>query len=723
MVQSYALVLVADRQTFNVRAAGGHSVEMTGLHPAELCSRSLRDLFSPAQMEEIRRSLSEDFPAVVAMPEGHGFGSDSHQVIVYTLTDEIVLEVEPRRTWPHTGDYAARMNDFSHELEQQQSKEELLDELCRGLVYHFGYDRAIVIQYDDKRDGVVTNEARSEQRSSMLGVRYVEADIPEVSRRGQMLESVLNYTTHDGPLPEMVGEVSDSAREALRYHIASREPLANTDEFLRQTDLRTLGSLSLTVDGQLWGSVFLHSHEPLFLDYQMRAFLRVMGRVAQQKIGYHLYHNSLRMSSAQNRVRDNLYEELLRAPTLVYGLTEGATTVLDLLASADGAAICGDGELTLLGRTPTNRQVNEVYRWIKETVGNREIWITDNLPGRYEPANQIEKFPAGLLFVPLSPLAEQWIIWFKPETVQVRTYGSRMAPPESKAGREFVMREEICRHCSLPWTDDELGTVQALQFFIQTMVAERYAESRRANKLLRKAIEDLEIFSYTISHDLRTPLRGIAGYAEALREDYAAALGREGTDQLMVIEQSADRMRAFMDDLLALSRADRTNLVINCYAVSDIVDQVLNDLATVPYEVTRCRVQENLPEICGDFNQMVVVFTNLLSNAFKYSSEAEDRSIEVGYTGEDRNNSPVFYIEDHGIGMPQAEQKRVFDLFARLSNSQNFKGTGIGLALVHRIIIHHGGDVWIESESGQGTRILFYTGALPNEVPPVALSI
>ena len=712
-VQPYALVLVAHRQTLAVRAASSHSAEIMGFTPTELCTKSLRDLFPSPVIEKIQTSLSEDFPAVTALPEGHGFGSGDHQVIAHTLAKEIVIEVEPRQTWPHTGDYAARMNDFSHELESKTSKEELLDELCRGLVYHFGYDRAMVVQYDDQQHGVVTHEARTGGLPSLLSVRYVEADIPEITRRGQQLDSVLNYTTTGMPLHQMIGEVSEEAREALRYHIAGREPLANTDEFLQQSNLRTLGSLSLTVDGQLWGAVYLHSREPLFLDYQMRAFKRVMGRVAQQKIAFHLYYNSLRMSSAQNRVRDNLYDELMRASTLVSGLTEGGTTVLDLIPTAEGAAICGDGHLSVIGATPTVEQVNELYRWLKETVGNRNIWSTDNMNGRYESASHIEGFPAGVLFVPLSPLAEQWIMWFKPETVQLQTYGSRVASPPATAGREFVMREETCYDCSLPWSDDELGTAQALRSFVQTMIAERYAKSRRANTLLRKAIEDLEIFSYTISHDLRTPLRGIAGYAEALREDYATALGREGTDQLLVIEQSADRMRAFMDDLLALSQADRTNLVINCYAVADIVEQVLGDLATVPYDVTHCHVQEGIPEICGDFNQMVVVFTNLLSNAFKYSGNATDRSIEVGWTGETRSNSPVFYIEDHGIGMPLDEQKRVFDLFARLSNSGNFKGTGIGLALVHRIIIHHGGDVWIDSETGQGTRILFYTGAVP----------
>ena len=711
LVQPYALVLVAERSSFAITASNRHGAKRYGLDHEHLRQQTLHDLFGPDVVEEIVTSLSEDFPAVVALPEGHRFGEEKFQVVAHTLPGEIVLEVEPRRTWPHSGDYAARMNDFSHELERGASKEELLQTLCDGLLYHFGYDRAAVIQFDDKRHGVVTHEARVEGLSSLLNVRYAEADLPQKSRRSLLRESVLNYTTSQSTMDTVEGELSERAKDVIRYVLAAREPVRHTDPYLRKTRQRTLATLSLIVDNDLWGTLYLHSREPLYLDYQMRAFMRVMGRVAQQKIAFHLSHNALRMSQASNKVRDTLYEELLRAGSLIQGLVGGETTALDLLPDSGGVAVCSDGELALFGNTPSRSETNGLFGWLKQEVGIDRLWYTDNLLARYANHDHLAAAAAGILFLPLAPHADQWIIWFKPESVRTLTYGSRNLGEDEEGEREYELYDEVCYQCSEPWTDDEIGTAQAMQSYVQTMVAERYAESRRRNALLSKAIEDLEVFSYTISHDLRTPLRGIAGYAEAIREDYEDVLGEEGRAQLRVIEQSADRMRAFMDDLLALSRADRTNLVINCYAVAEIVEQVLQDLSTVPYDTTLCEVQADLPEVCGDFNQMVVVFNNLLSNAFKYSAENDRPRIRVGWTGEYRMHSPVFFVEDNGIGMPTEEQQRVFNLFARLSNSGNFKGTGIGLALVHRIISHHGGDIWIESAVGRGTRILFYTGA------------
>ena len=713
-VQPYALVLVADRKSFAIKAASRQGAERCGLDPDQLRRQTLNELFGPEVVSEIVQTLSEDFPAVVALPEGHDFGEEKHQVIAHSLPDEIVIEVEPRRTWPHSGDYAARMNDFSHELESGKTKEELLQTLCDGLLYHFGYDRAAVVQFDDKRHGIVTHEARIEGLSSLLNVRYIEADMPQKSRRSLLRESVLNFTTSESNLDSVEGKISDRAEKVIRYALAAREPVRHTASYLRKTGQRTLATLSLIVDNDLWGTLYLHSREPLYLDYQMRAFMRVMGRVAQQKIAFHVSHNALRMSQESNKVRDTLYEELLRANSLTQGLVGGETTALDLLPNSGGVAVCSDGELALFGNTPSRSETNGLFGWLKQEVGIDRLWYTDNLLARYTNHDHLAAAAAGMLFLPLAPHADQWIIWFKPESVRTLTYGSRNLGEDEGGERDYELYDEVCYQCSEPWTDDEIGTAQAMQSYVQTMVAERYAESRRRNALLRKAIEDLEVFSYTISHDLRTPLRGIAGYAEAIREDYEEVLGEEGRAQLRVIEQSADRMRAFMDDLLALSRADRTNLVINCYGVADLVEQVLKDLSTVSYDTTLCEVQADLPEVCGDFNQMVVVFSNLLSNAFKYSAEHDRPRIRVGWTGEYRKHSPVFFVEDNGIGMPAEEQQRVFDLFARLSNSGNFRGTGIGLALVHRIISHHGGEVWIESEEGRGTRVLFYTGATPD---------
>jgi signal transduction histidine kinase len=141
------------------------------------------------------------------------------------------------------------------------------------------------------------------------------------------------------------------------------------------------------------------------------------------------------------------------------------------------------------------------------------------------------------------------------------------------------------------------------------------------------------------------------------------------------------------------------------------VQRVLDDRATSSEQKFKCVVCEDLPTIRGDKNHLVTIFTNLLSNAIKYSSEEDAPYIEIGFTGERRGGKhPVFYVADNGIGIPADQQEIVFNLFSRSSNAAAFRGSGVGLSLVKRILNFHEGDIWLESTYGEGTRFMFYTG-------------
>ena len=709
-IQSYALVLVVDRQSLAIKAAGENAVDFCGISYHRLLELTLHDIFSESIINELCQFINESFPSVVALKHLKDWPEGRYQAVVTTVGDELILEIEPRRTWPHTGDYAARLNDYTHELEDNATSEDLLQQLCDGITHHFGYERAIVLKFDDNFNGLVTHESLVADLPSLLNVHFVEADVPATTRYNQTVEAVLNYVAADRSMVPLSGHCSDETAKFIRRHIAARGPNANTVRFLQDSGLSTLGVLSLIVDGRLWGSVYMHSREPLYIDYQMRAFLRVAGRVAQQKIAYHVYHRSLRMRDSVNKVRDRLYDRIVNAESLAQGLTGSQTNLLDLLEGTCGAAICSDDEMTTFGTCPTQDEVNGIVGWMKENVGDDKLWYTDHLTASYADAKAFVERGAGMLYLPLDPAADQWIVWFKPEVEQTIVYGSRSRDKLVAGEALFAINQQTCRECSMPWNDDTVGTAQALQVFIQKTVLERYASTRRHNTLLKEAIEDLEIFSYTVGHDLRAPLRGIASYAEILREDFSGRLGEEGLDHLNAIQRNAERMRTFMDDLLALSRIERRRMLVNQLEVKPIVERVLNDLSNNHDGHLTCRIQPELPEIVGDRNHMVIVFTNLLSNAFKYSAQQEDPRVEVGFTGQYRRGAPVFYVSDNGIGIPPEQRERMFELFTRSTNSEGFTGTGIGLALVHRIIRFHEGEVWIDDTVDEGTRILFYTG-------------
>ena len=711
LVQPHALILVVNRSGYRIKSVSDNSERICGRPADRLLASPLAALIGEDSVTEIGEYLQVEHPAVVALPAVRDWEEKRYQAVIFPAgPDSLVLEIEPRQSWPRSGDYSARLNDLTRGLEDTGSTEELLQQLCEELLFHFQFDRAVVINYDSKGDAIVNHESRREGIPSLLQVHLVEADIPPAVRRQQEKEMLLHYIAGDTAAVGMQGEPGSEAEEVLRHRISARQAGINSIDFLHATTLSTLTILSLIVEGKLWGSVYLHSDEPLLLDYQMRAFLRIACRVAQQKIAYHLSHQSLYLRESINTVRDDLYGQILQAETLPSGLTEGPVTVLDLLEGTEGAAICSDDELSLFGQTPSHDEVNEIIAWLKECIGEENVYHTDRLSHTVPHAIEYAERAAGMLYLPLDPVANHWIAWFKPERQRMIRFGSRKSGAASDEERVYEINEQLVHDTSLPWTSHQIALAEELRSFLQKTVFRRHATSRRLNTELREAIKDLEVFSYTVGHDLRAPLRGIASFAEILEEDFAAQLGEEGQGHLDVIRRNADRMRIFMDDLLTLSRIDRSRMQARSLSVHTLVKRVLSDLDNRYDRLPELKVQDSLPDIVGDRNSLITVFTNLLSNAFKYSAKADRPRVEVGWTGEYRQEAPVFFVSDNGIGVPADQQQKIFDLFTRSSNSDGFSGTGIGLALVKRIIRFHDGEIWLESEPGAGSRFLFYTG-------------
>lgn len=710
-IQPYATVLIVDRPTLKITAVCGDNEDVAAAELGDLIGTQLDEHLAADTIARIRQSATQVEPGVVRPEDRDRIVTDNHQIVVHHFAEELVLELEPCRNWPHPDDYSTRLNSFTRELEDAPTINALMQCLTDGLLYHFGYDRVIVLQFDQQFNGLVTHESATEGTPSLLNVHFTKEDVPPGARYNQLINSVYNFADVNADMREVTGSYGPAAREILRRHVACRAPQVNYVPFLRDNDLSCIGYLSLISGGELFGSLYMHGKKPVHLDYQMRAFLMVAGRVAQQKLAYHIYSRTLRLRQAANVVRDRLQEHIVNSENLNEGLVGGSTTIVDLLEDTHGVAICSDEQLLLHGTTPDRADVEAIIGWMKQEHGDEDLYCTDQLTMLFPPARQYREKAAGILFLPLDVEANQWIVWFRPEVVQTVTYGSMASDVEEESRRRFYVHDDTRHGYSLPWTTDDVGTAYALQAFIQDVVMQRYARAKRSTELLREAYEDLETFSYTIGHDLRAPLRGISSFAEILEEDFGQALGAEGRGHLRVIQENADRMRRFMTDLLALSRVDRSSMIVNELSVAELVERVLKDRATSERQSFECVVQEDLPPIYGDYSQLVTVFTNLLANAIKYSSQAAHPRIEVGFTGEYRSGHPVFCVSDNGIGIPSDQHQRIFDLFTRSTNVGDLQGTGIGLALVQRIINFHDGEVWIESEVGRGAKFFFYTGA------------
>jgi len=241
------------------------------------------------------------------------------------------------------------------------------------------------------------------------------------------------------------------------------------------------------------------------------------------------------------------------------------------------------------------------------------------------------------------------------------------------------------------------AALRGAQDELEQRVVERTAQLQAANG-------ELEAFSYSVSHDLRAPIRHIAGFAEILEAD-GAGLNEAGRRHLKKIAQAAARMGELIDDLLVFSRMGRSELQAATVSLADLLKEVLKEAQPDVQRPIDWRI-DPLPTVHGDAAMLRLVFANLVSNAMKYTAKSEHPRIEIG-VDRDEDREVVIRVRDNGVGFDMAYVSKLFGVFQRLHRADEFEGTGIGLANVRRIINRHGGRTWAEGELGHGAAFYF----------------
>ena len=264
---------------------------------------------------------------------------------------------------------------------------------------------------------------------------------------------------------------------------------------------------------------------------------------------------------------------------------------------------------------------------------------------------------------------------------------------------DLALAEDLARRAALLIDNAKLYyQSQQLNTELEQRVAERTAQLESINK-------ELEAFSYSVSHDLRAPLRAIDGFSQALQVDYANILDEDGQNFLQRIRAGSQRMGQLIDDLITLSQLTRAEIRKEAVNLSAMAQQIATDLRETQTERSVEFVIQSSLTVDGDGRLLRVMLINLLNNAWKYTSKTPDAQIEFGATF--TNGTAVYFVRDNGAGFNMAYADKLFGAFQRLHKSTEFEGTGIGLATAQRIIHRHGGRIWAEGAVNQGATFYF----------------
>ena len=703
--QSHGVLLVCDPNTLVITQAGENTSEFFGIPVEELLGKNLSFLLK----EEL---LSLDFEEG-NLPREFNINGKKFLVLSHISEGNLVLDFEPLTEVQDAYFFQKQLTGILNRFQEARSLEELSHEAATLTRSMFEYDRVMVYKFDEEWNGEVIAESKENELDSWLGLHYPATDIPEQSRKLFLKHRVriitnVNYTPV--PIKPEISPVTGKPLDISRSTLRAVSPIHI--EYLKNMEVGASLSAAIVVKGKLWGLIACHHRSKKFLNFYQRESCRFLAQMFSTEVTLHETNSILSRSEQVESIRRQLVVQMQYHSDFLKALNRDTVKFVDLI-KCGGGAIYFRNKWELNGRTPSKTQLdNLLNNFIKKQ--SKSLFLTRNLSSVFPEANAYKEEASGLFSVKIAE--NKYIMWFKPEVVQVVTWGGN---PGNKAfynekeqrlspRKSFEKWSEKLTGFSEPWHDIDHNTGRAFRENIShVLLGRQRREIEALNEKLVEANRELELFSYGLSHDLRAPIRGMEGYLSILLEDHKENLGEEGIRYLEMSKGLTEKMNDLIDDILEYAKLGQVGEVekhkINTGKLIQEIFEFFNLNANFP--ATKVEVQPGLPTMFGNRRMLFQLWSNLLNNALKYSSEKEAPHVEVGVT--DINGKSTFFVRDNGIGVDPAYKEKIFETFERAVGSR-FKGTGIGLAIVKRIVEKHGGEVWLESEQGEGSVFYFY---------------
>ncbi|AEG93643.1 candidate histidine kinase, classic [Ramlibacter tataouinensis TTB310] len=643
--------------------------------------------------------------------------------IAHRSGQHLVVEFEPAT--PDTGLRAPIYSLARHFLPQLQAAESVvqLAQLAATEIKRLtGFGRSLVYRFDGNGHGEVLAEAIDPGYDSYQGHRFPAADIPAQARELYRLNHIRLIPDANYQPVGLRGLDAAWQPASLDLSLASLRSVSPIHlEYMR--NMRTLASMSVSivVGGQLWGLISCHDHEPRGLPFQTRVACEHLGRLLSMQVEAKEMNAEVATRLELRKLTLEIVSHLANSDATLKMLVNEPAPLLRL-ASAAGAAVVLDDDCWSVGEVPPREQIAQLAQWIGGL--GQPVWHSDQLAQDVPGASAWADAPAGVVAVSISQVHRHVILWFRPELVRtIQWAGDPRKQVQASDGRihprrSFASWQEQERGRSAPWNAGELAAVAELRQALIGIVLRRAEEMAEVATELGRVNKELEAFSYTVSHDLRAPMRHIAGYVDLVMDTEGGQLSDRARRYLAHVKEASAFAGHLVDALLDFSRMGRSAIKRSPVNVQTLVEDLVHEFKRQePGRAVDWQVDTGLPLLQADPFLLQVAVRNLLSNAVKYTRQRERARIQVKAVR--RREGDGLEVRDNGVGFQMKYVGKLFGVFQRLHQAEDFEGTGIGLASVKRIVERHGGTVWAQGEVGEGASFGFVLPhGLNGAVPP-----
>ncbi|WP_153801189.1 ATP-binding protein [Foetidibacter luteolus] len=714
LIQPHGFLMALHPESYIIEKVSQNISAYLGLQPAQVLGKKPGEIFTGDTALQINEILNvglrnNNFEA--QNPVKLHLHNRFFDTVFHSHNGHVIIEFEEQAA---TGSYITLQKIMTTALGKIQSAgsmQQLLQNVAVLVKEITGYDRVMIYKFHKDQHGEVVAEARNEHIEPFLHLHYPASDIPVQARELYKINLVrIIADVHAAP-SALVGLDDESVKPLDLTHSILRAVSPIHIEYLKNMGVDASFSISLIYKNELWGLIACHNYSPRFIDFNSRTACRFIGQLFSAALEFRQEEDLREENNRYQAAGQKLHEQMSEDLNVAEGLTGRKTTLLNMNA-ATGAALFFENKMYLLGTTPAEDQVKNIAGWLKSQQVSSGIYETNHIAAGFSAAGSSAAEASGVMAAELSAGMNEYIMWFKPELIKTVDWAGnpekamikvedgteRLSPRKS-----FEKWTAEVKNTSEEWSNAEIGAAMKLREDTIQVLNKKSTEIRKLNDRLRLAYEELDTFTYTISHDLRTPLSSIKNYSEIILEDYGTQMPEEAAELMQKVIKGTDKMTQLIRDVLHYSKVGRTGISFKKINMEAMINEIVQEVkASIPNSSVEINVGKTL-DVYGDETMIMQLFQNLVSNAVKYSVNSQPPVVEI--SSQLTEDGYILYtVSDNGIGLDMKYAPRIFELFRRLDNVKNIDGTGVGLAIVKRIVENHGGKIWVESILNNGTK-------------------
>ena len=724
-VQSHGFLIALDGELV-VRYCSENIETHLGIAASSILGRPLHEI------ETLNNGPQQDLEALVRFANqqdvilnqngfSYSFNDHHFNIIIHFHHGFHIIDFEPAIS--HLAhDLQSLVGRSLSEILSDKKMENLLNNAAQQIKKIIGYDRVMVYKFHEDAHGEVVAEAKADSYESWLGLHYPASDIPKQARALYQINLVrLIADVNTTPSALVTHAVDGEAVPLDLTHSTLRAVSPIHIQYLKNMGVQSSFSVSIMDHENLWGLIACHNYSPKFINFKERESAKLVGQVLSSAISFRAQEEDQQQAAEHRQAVETMTRFLLRNIDVEEALIGQEVTLKDVV-DCTGAALYFENKLYATAEVPNQEFIEKLVDWLDERTYKDGFYMSHELSKDFPLAAKFNLTASGLLACRLGKDLKEYMLWFRPE---VKTLVKWAGNPEKliekdaqgmphisprNSFNEWLQQVELT---ATPWKRHELEAALSLRDEVNYAISRKANELRVMNEKLRAAYAELDSFSYTISHDLKNPLATIKSYSQLIKK------GNNSMDRVVMmaerIDKGTQKMQLMIDEVLAYSKVGQSKIQGRSIEMKGLIEELRHDLlVSSSHPELEIEIGET-PDIYGDELMVLQVFSNVVGNAVKYSSKTAVPKVSI--SGSKEGTQVVYAISDNGIGIPANEQDGIFELFARASAGNDFEGTGVGLAIVKRILNKHEGNIWLNSIPGQGS--VFYISFKHLENQPV----